>query len=222
MKLALYIFTGITFLLSLGFLVLSAVNKEKKFYFKTLLFLALCVYSIVGLVFLTDNKSDDEILGKVENAIVLEPIFREINTDYSIDLYKVVLIKTNQSDIGTLIRYAKMNQFSDDEKIVMHFFEEDAPSPIISDEERHNAWLSFLSDDEKASIIGTYELTEDGMEYWYQGDNATIVNPENEKQRSPINTTRVIMDLSSESVDENNAYDVDDLIQDDDLTEESD
>jgi len=203
MKLALYIFTGITFLLSLFFLILSALNKEKKFYFKTLLFLALCVYSVVGLEFLTGGeKSNEKILGKPVNITVLEPIFSEIDTIYSIDLYKVVLVKTNQTDTGTLVRYAKQNHYGEGEKVLVYFFKDEAAAPDIPEEQKYNGWLSYLTEEEKTSIIGTYELEEDGKDYWYEGPNATIINPDNTKLRSPINVTVQQLTIPADNLDE--------------------
>lgn len=172
MKIILYIFTGFTFLLSIFFLFITIKSNNQKFATNTLFSLLLCVLSVMVAVFVP-GFIDRTPAPKLETVDIKEPHFELITNYDSIDNYKVYCVRTNQTDPQLLGKYARYRYFSYSSKVLVYYFDESTDNVYIDEENNHNPWLSFLDDETKKHLVGTYELEKEDDEYWYDKDDAT-------------------------------------------------
>lgn len=199
MKIILYIFTGFTFLLSIFFLFITVKSNNQKFATNTLFSLLLCVLSVMVAVFVP-GITDRVPSPKLEIVDIKEPHFELITNYDSIDNYKVYCVRTNQTDPQLLGKYARYRYFSYSSKVLVYFFDETTDNVYIDEDNNHNPWLSFLDDETKKHLIGTYELEKEDDEYWYDKDDAT----KDQKRRK-----KLIINGEYEEPTEENAEDTD-------------
>ncbi|MGF6907744.1 hypothetical protein [Fusobacterium sp. PH5-44] len=182
MKILLYVFTGFTFLLSLFFLFITIKSNNQKFATNTLFSLLLCVLSTLVAVFIPGFINNHASTAKLETNEIKEPHFELITNYDSIDNYKVYCVRTNQTDPQLLGKYGRFKYFSYSSKVLVYYFDEETTNVYIDDNNNHNPWLSFIDEETKKHLVGTYELEKEDEEYWYDKDDAT----KNQKRRKKL------------------------------------